>query len=424
MVYGWRNSEVGRAAADKLLPGLDDPMTRDRPLNVAFLRPGLGIGGAERLVVDAALELGARGHAVTLFVGDRQEAQLDEVRAGLVRVVAVGRLLPAQLGQRLRAPAAIARAAWAARALARTPPPPDVVVCDLVPHVIPLLRRLVRAPVACYCHFPDLLLAPRRSGLYALYRAPIDRLEAAGLEAADRVLVNSRFTASVVRATFPRLATGGIEVVYPGVEVADAPPPPVPEGETLLLSVNRFDPGKNLGLAVESVAALRDRLTPAAFAPVRLVLAGHFDARLAESRALAGGLEARARQLGLEDRVSLVRSPSDAERCALLARAACVVYTPTAEHFGIVPLEAMAAARPVIAVNRGGPTETIVHGQTGWLAEPRPEAFADALARVLSAPAAARRMGEAGWAHVRSRFSRRAFGDRLEASLRALARRR
>ena len=398
-------------------------MARNRALNVAFLRPGLGIGGAERLVVDAAIELGARGHAVTLFVGDRQEAQLDEVRAGLVRVVAVGRFLPSQIGQRLRAPAAIARAAWAARALARAMPEVDVVVCDLVPHVIPLLRRLVRAPVACICYFPDLLLAPRRRGLYALYRAPLDRLEAAGLAAADRVLVTSRFTASVVRATFPQLAVGALEVVYPGVDVADLAPAPAPPGEALVLSVNRFDPGKNLALAIDAFAALRARLAPAAFAAARLILAGHVDARLAEARALAAELEARAAHLGLEGQVSIVRSPSDAERRAFLARAACVVYTPLAEHFGLVPLEAMAAARPVIAVNRGGPTETIVHGQTGWLADPRPEAFADALTAVLRDAGAARRMGEAGWAHVRQHFSRRAFGDRLESSLRTLARR-
>jgi alpha-1,3/alpha-1,6-mannosyltransferase len=391
-----------------------------RSLNVAFIRPGLGIGGAERLVVDAALELGSRGHVVTLYVGDRQGAQLDEVRAGRVRVVAVGRLLPGQIAQRLRAPAAIARAAWATRALARTSPPPDVVVVDLVAHVIPLLKRLVRAPVACYCHFPDLLLAPRRKGLYALYRAPLDRMEATGLAAADRVLVNSRFTASIVRATFPALSLGSLEVVHPGVEVGDEAPPPPAGDEALVLSVNRFDPSKNLTLAVDALAALRARMTPAAFAAVRLVLAGHFDARLAETRALAGALEARAREQGLGGQVSLARSPSDAERRALMARARCVVYTPAAEHFGIVPLEAMAAARPVVAVNHGGPTETIVQGETGWLAPPRPEAFADALARVLNDPAAARRMGETGWAHVRARFSRRAFGDRLDASLRAL----
>jgi alpha-1,3/alpha-1,6-mannosyltransferase len=396
-------------------------MTPDRPLKIAFVRPGLGIGGAERLVVDAALELGARGHAVTLFVGDRQEAQLDEVRAGLLRVVAVGRFLPAHIAQHVRAPASIARAAWAACVLGRTMPDVDVVVCDAVPHVIPLVRRLVRVPIACYCNFPDLLLTPRRRrGLYALYRAPIDRLEATGLGAADRVLVNSRFSASVVRATFPRLAADRIEVVYPGVAVGETVPPPVAPGEMLVLSVNRFDPGKNLALAIDALAALRERLGPTAFAPVRLVLAGHLDGRLAEARALATELDRRAARLGLAGHVSLVRSPSDAERHALLGRAACVVYTPVSEPFGLVPLEAMAAARPVIAVNHGGPTETIVHARTGWLAEPHADAFAAALARLLGDAVAARRMGEAGWAHVRAQFSRRAFGDRLESSLRRL----
>jgi alpha-1,3/alpha-1,6-mannosyltransferase len=391
-----------------------------RALEIAFLRAGLGIGGADRLVVDAALELGARGHAVTLFVGNGPAAQLDEVRAHLVRVVTVGRLLPPHVAQRLRAPAAILRAAWASRALARARPRPDIVVCEGVPHVVPLLRRYVRAPVACYCNFPDRLLAPRRDGFYALYRAPIDRMETIGLAAAARVLVNSRFSAAAVRATFPQLPAHAVEVVYPGVEVADAPPAPAAPGESVIVSVSRFDPGKNVALAVEAVAALRTRLSPAAFAAVRLVLAGHLDERLAEARALAVELEARAARLGLADRVSLMLSPTDVERRALLARAACVLYTPRAEHFGLVPLEAMAAARPVIAVDRGGPAETIVHGETGWLTAPRPEAFADALAAALANPDTASRMGRAGWAHVRRHFSRRAFGERLEASLEAL----
>ena len=44
-----------------------------------------------------------------------------------------------------------------------------------------------------------------------------------------------------------------------------------------------------------------------------------------------------------------------------------MVYTPRNEHFGIVPLEAMLAETPVLAANEGGPTETVVNGQTGWL---------------------------------------------------------
>ena len=108
------------------------------------------------------------------------------------------------------------------------------------------------------------------------------------------------------------------------------------------------------------------------------------------------------------------------ERRALLSECRCVVYTPDDEHFGYVPVEAMAAGRPVVAVNRGGPAETIVEGETGLLCPPTPEAFADALARLLTDGNLAARMGRAGRARVTERFSRAAFGRRLEAILREL----
>ena len=80
--------------------------------------------------------------------------------------------------------------------------------------------------------------------------------------------------------------------------------------------------------------------------------------------------------------VTLIRSFTDAERSALLVAAAAVVYTPANEHFGIVPLEAMAAGRPVLACNSGGPTESVQHGRTGLLAAPEAAAFACAMAQL------------------------------------------
>ena len=64
-------------------------------------------------------------------------------------------------------------------------------------------------------------------------------------------------------------------------------------------------------------------------------------------------------------------------------RRARALVLPAEEDFGIAPVESMACGRPVVALGRGGATETVKHGVTGWLVdEATPEAFADAMARV------------------------------------------
>jgi glycosyltransferase involved in cell wall biosynthesis len=78
----------------------------------------------------------------------------------------------------------------------------------------------------------------------------------------------------------------------------------------------------------------------------------------------------------------------------------------------------MAAGRPVVAVNSGGPLETVRHEETGLLSEPTAQAFATALVRLIVNRPEARRMGQAGRAHVTQHFSRAAFGSRLESILR------
>lgn len=84
--------------------------------------------------------------------------------------------------------------------------------------------------------------------------------------------------------------------------------------------------------------------------------------------------------------VCFLPSFTDAERGALLAACRAVVYSPQNEHFGIVPLEAMASARPVIACNSGGPLESIRDGVTGFLVEPNPDAFAAAMLSLMVSP--------------------------------------
>lgn len=57
----------------------------------------------------------------------------------------------------------------------------------------------------------------------------------------------------------------------------------------------------------------------------------------------------------------------------LYAECLCVLYTPENEHFGIVPLEAMAAGKPVLACKSGGPVESIIDRITGFTCDPCPK---------------------------------------------------
>jgi glycosyltransferase involved in cell wall biosynthesis len=75
----------------------------------------------------------------------------------------------------------------------------------------------------------------------------------------------------------------------------------------------------------------------------------------------------------------------------------CVLPSREAEPFGLVVLEAMASARPVIATAHGGPLEIVRDGETGVLVEPRnPGAMASAIVALVDDPARASAMGRAG----------------------------
>lgn len=393
-----------------------------RSLRIGMLHPDLGIGGAERLVVDAAAQLQAAGHHVTLFTTHHDRSRcFEETRDGTLNVQVYGDFLPRQTAGRLLAWWAIVRMTYLSCVVVLRHGPFDVIFCDLVAHALPVLRALSTARLVFYCHFPDQLLTPTRQGWYRWYRVPIDFLEARAMGKADRILVNSQFTAEIFLQTFP-LCRVVPEVVYPGVaaisgEIARETPQ---EGEILLLSINRYERKKNVMLALEALALLRTQLAPRLFAVVKLVIAGGYDERLLDNRETWRALQIRTQELGLGKHVIFLQAITTHERQALFAQCRLVLYTPENEHFGYVPLEAMAAGRPVVAMKSGGPRETIQHGKTGLLCEPTPEAFAMAVHELIVNPALAQRLGQAGRVHVDRFFSLRAFGERLNGIIEGL----
>ena len=397
------------------------------PLRIGFLHPVLGIGGAERLVIDAAVELRARGHDVSILTAEWSPARaFPETRDGRVDVRVRGGFLPPAIAGRLQAPCAIARLWWLAAAAAADPVPYDVLISDIAPYALPWLRALLAVQgragpsrrttkLVYYCHYPDQLLVPPRSGWYRAYRWPLDAVEGPAMRAADRVLVNSAFTARAVAG----LGVTDTEVIYPGVSVETyAAVPDLAGDEDIWLVVSRFDPRKNQRLAVDAFARLR-QVAPDLFARTSLVLAGGLDESRREDRETAQAIRRAIAEQALDDKVALFVSPGDGQRMELLRRCLAVVHPTPDEHFGIVPIEAMAAGRPLVAVANAGPLETVVDGETGYLCAPKADAFADAMARVGRDAGLRARLGRAGRARA-ARFSRHAFGDALDGVLRRL----
>ena len=94
-------------------------------------------------------------------------------------------------------------------------------------------------------------------------------------------------------------------------------------------------------------------------------LAGSVMPHIPESRIYYELLQQKCAELELGDMIVFYPSPSDEVKFSLYRDCDSAIYTPPNEHFGIVPIEALEQRRPVIVINSGGPSETVIEGITG-----------------------------------------------------------
>jgi glycosyltransferase involved in cell wall biosynthesis len=184
------------------------------------------------------------------------------------------------------------------------------------------------------------------------------------------------------------------------------------EGKRTLAIVGRLHEQKGAGQALRYLAALAGR-----FPDLVLLALGKADVYEREFRPLA-------RELGVEERVRPTGWLEGEELHAAYALADVVLYPSICfDTFGLVNVEAMEHGRPVVATSFGGSPEVVEDGVTGFVAHPFDvEAWAERIGRLLSDPALARRMGEAGRARVLERFTIERLTDEfLEEYERALA---
>ncbi|KAK0388184.1 hypothetical protein NLU13_4429 [Sarocladium strictum] len=426
------------------MPPVDGPdEDPDDTRAVVFFHPDLGIGGAERLVVDAAVGLKSRGYRVVIFTNHCDPSHcFDECRDGTLDVRVRGSwLIPPSILSRLTILCAILRhihlllSVYFSSELSRLRPTAFFV--DQLSAGLPLMQYLYpNVPILFYCHFPDLLLARGRetSALKRAYRLPFDWLEEWSMGFAQAVAVNSEFTKRVVEKTWPGLTrVVSTKVIYPCVDtdekISETSLPDELRDQKIILSINRFERKKDVGLAIKAFAAI----PPEKRKDARLIIAGGYDSRIAENVEYHAELQDLATSLSLTHHTTssldaapppptpilfLLSVPSPLKQ-ALLLSARLLVYTPSNEHFGIVPLEAMLSSTPVLAADTGGPVETVLDGQSGWLRSP--DNISDWTTVVLRSlqltSAQVEVMGQKGRDRVKRMFGREKMADRLEATM-------
>jgi glycosyltransferase involved in cell wall biosynthesis len=202
----------------------------------------------------------------------------------------------------------------------------------------------------CYCHSPfryawferERALAEVPRPLRPVLARRLDRIRAWDLEASKRVthyVANSIVTQERIAQIYGREST----VVHPPVAVDHFT---VGTPEDYLLFVGQIVPHKRVEVAIEAALA--------AGLPIRIVGKGPDLPRLRAAY----------------DRpdVTFLGAVSDAERSTLFAGCLALIV-PNIEEFGIAAVEAQAAGRPVVAIERGGVRETVVDGVTGVLVD-------------------------------------------------------
>ena len=299
------------------------------------------------------------------------------------------------------------------------------------------IRRLPRCAVAVFDHvhiaLPILALPPAvrppivicAHGSESWLRIRLSSMQT--FRAADLVLANSNYTLRKMRARFSGFRGVACPLGLPPQFALSLEPPPLSScnlqleaadgvkralGPHVLLLVSRMDAREREKGHRELLAVLPSLI--ARFAETQLVFVGG-GSDLPELRVIARSSTAAAN-------IFLAGSLPTDELEALYRHSYAFVMPSRQEGFGLAYLEAMNYAKPCLACRDDGGAEVVMHEKTGLLiAQPiDPPELIEALSRLLSDRALARRYGEAGWRQLTADFSAAAHQARVAEFIRPL----
>lgn len=190
--------------------------------------------------------------------------------------------------------------------------------------------------------------------LHPLIRRQIKKIkqwDSCAAQRVDEYIANSGYISGKIKEHYGRDS----HVIYPPVHTDKFKPVDSPTAD-YYLAVGRLIPYKKFDLIVQAFNRLKK--------PLKVVGIGPDYKKIKE---IAGPT------------VEILGEVSDTELAKLYANCKAFIF-PQIEDAGIVPLEAMAAGRPVIALNRGGSLDSMKEGMTGvFFKEQTVESLSDAI---------------------------------------------
>ena len=228
-------------------------------MRIAFVHPDLGIGGAERLIVDCALAMKTKGHEVCIFTShhDPKHSFVE----GNINVIVYGDFIPRNCFGYGHILFSILKSFYLATAILFYPKF-DVFVVDQLSAPISILK-LTQSKILFYCHFPDKLLTTRKGFFKYLYRLPFDLFEELTTWMADEIVVNSAFTKQIFLSAF-RFISVVPKILYPALHIdkcntllADQSFEGFLSDRKVILSINRFERKKCIEIAISAFSKLQ-----------------------------------------------------------------------------------------------------------------------------------------------------------------------
>ncbi len=274
--------------------------------------------------------------------------------------------------------------------------------------------------VLWYCHTPlrDIYdLCEYRLSLKKNYQKPIYKLGIHTIRYIDKkitknidfIFANSKNTKSRIIKYYQRTDTevlnGGID--YKSYENKD--------DEKYFLYPSRISQNKRQDYAITAFEIFKRNFKSRNSNKYKLIICGS----LSKDKSFRNYYNELKQQIKKVGDIKILLNIDDKKMKSLYSNATAILYPPLDEDYGLVPLEAMASKKPVIAVNEGGPKETIINNETGFLINNKRE-MAEKMQYVIEHPSITKSIGKKGLERIKKYYSWNIFFTKFNKKLKQI----